>query len=174
MGKWRNRTTGTSSGIKIDRLDKVIEEFDQVVEQMPDVKRQIYVSVGKKLRADVRRQINHRLTDRDGNVSRWQDFEIGRFGGFVRVLPVDKTEDKWGYTNKAKTYYLEHGHAVPAPSGKWKRYRPRLKRTVFNAKTHRGIVEGRMFYSYARADAEKIALDETKKQMKQLLKGIGG
>lgn len=176
MGKWKSRVTGAATGIKTDELDRFIEQFDRLIEEIPDVKQRIYRQVGEALLKNVRQEIDNRVSDPYGKVKRWQDIQLGSKGGFVKVLPTDKSKDKWGYTGTMKTYALERGHAVPQPTGRWKRYETWFSDKLVYGRSGRGldgIVPGRMFYSWAKMDSKQIALSIAEEEVQNLMKSLG-
>lgn len=101
-----------------------------------------------------------------GPGGRWQEMRMGSKGGYVAVSPspdetVQVTRSGEKTTSKDVTRYLERGHGIPTPSGRTRRYVPRIS-------SHRTYVPGRMFYSWAKQDAGKIALEEANRAMDRL------
>lgn len=166
---------GKSNEVKTDDLDRFIERIDGVVKKIPETKQKVYQQVGEALLANVRKQIDSRTTDSRGRVKSWQGVEFGDRGGYVKVRPTDKRKDKWGYSGVMKTYAIERGHAIPTPTGRSERYRPRLSDKLVFGTSGRGIdgiVPGRMFYSWAKMDANRIALLIAKECIEELLEHL--
>ena len=95
-----------------------------------------------------------------------REMRMGSKGGYVAVSPspdetVQVTRAGEKTTSKDVTRYLERGHGIPTPSGRSRRYVPRIA-------SRRTYVPGRMFYSWARQDTGKIALEEAHRAMDQL------
>ena len=114
--------------------------------QIKSAKRQAAQAAGEAIRDEVARQVRSRVNDAHGRVERWQQLRMGSGGGYIAVSPVSDEAVQvthGGQKSSAKdvTRYLERGHGVRPPSGRAERYRP-----------------GRMFYSWAAAEAEKLAL----------------
>ena len=125
--------------------DKFWDYWQDLIEEFPAAKTEALVTAGRAVLPLLQNQINRRLNDkRTGRVKRWQDVRRGSQGGYVAVSPVldevsiNKTEDRF-VTAKDITQYLEHGHKIRPPTGRHKRYIPRIKRYNF--------VPGRLFYS---------------------------
>lgn len=124
--------------------------------QIKDAKRQAMQAAGEAIRDEVAHQVRSRVNDAHGRVERWQQLRMGSGGGYIAVSPVSDEAVQvthGGQKSSAKdvTRYLERGHGVRPPSGRAERYRPRLR-------SGRVYVPGRMFYSWAAAEAEKLAL----------------
>ena len=124
--------------------------------QIKSAKRQAAQAAGEAIRDEVARQVRSRVNDAHGRVERWQQLRMGSGGGYIAVSPVSDEAVQvthGGQKRSAKdvTRYLERGHGVRPPSGRAERYRPRLR-------SGRVYVPGRMFYSWAAAEAEKLAL----------------
>ena len=141
--------------------------WDDAIQRIPDLKREALEAMGKAVQQEVREQISRRgVHDSQGRVAKWQEMRIGSKGGYVAVSPspdeaVQVTRSGETTTSKDVTRYLERGHGIPTPSGRNRRYQPRIT-------SHRTYVPGRMFYSWAKMDAQKIALEEAGRAMDQL------
>lgn len=138
------------------RWDRFWEYWNTVIKQVPHVKKEALESMGGAVRDKVVQQLRQRVNDPQGRVARWQEVRTGSRGGYVAVSPtngetVQVSRTGHDTTSRDLTRYLERGHAVRSPSGRAKRYTPRLRA----GKTY---VPGRMFYSWAKVDAEKLAL----------------
>ena len=141
--------------------------WDDAIQRIPDLKREALEAMGKAVLQEVREQISRRgVHDSQGRVAKWQEMRIGSKGGYVAVSPspdeaVQVTRSGEPTTSKDVTRYLERGHGIPTPSGRNRRYQPRIT-------SHRTYVPGRMFYSWAKMYAQKIALAEADRAMDQL------
>lgn len=141
--------------------------WDEAIQRIPDLKREALEAMGKAVLQEVRGQISRRgVNDPQGRVARWQEMRMGSKGGYVAVSPspnetVQVTRSGEKTTSKDVTRYLERGHGIPTPSGRTRRYVPRIS-------SRRTYVPGRMFYSWAEQDAGKIALEEANRAMDQL------
>ena len=141
--------------------------WDEAIQRIPDLKRKALEAMGKAVLQEVREQIPRRgVNDQQGRVARWQEMRMGSKGGYAAVSPspdetVQVTRSGEKTTSKAATRYLERGHGIRPPSGRAKRY-------VSRVESHRTYVPGRMFYSWAKQDAGKIALEEAHRAMAQL------
>ena len=96
-------------------------------------------------------------------MERWQQLRMGSGGGYIAVSPVSDeavqvTRGGKNTTSKDVTRYLERGHGIRPPSGRAGRYVPRVR-------SGRTYVPGRMFYSWAAANAEKLALKAADRAM---------
>lgn len=145
--------------------------WDEAIQRIPGLKREALEAMGKAVLQEVREQIPRRgVNDQQGRVARWQEMRMGSKGGYVAVSPstdeivqvVRRGIFKREKTTSADvTLYLERGHGIRPPSGRAKRY-------VSRVESHRTYVPGRMFYSWAKQDAGKIALEEANRAMDQL------
>ena len=141
--------------------------WDDAIQAIPGLKREALASMGDAVLREVRRQITRRgVHDSQGRVARWQTVRVGSKGGYVAVSPspgetVQVTRSGEKTTSKDLTRYLERGHGIPTPRGRTRRYKPRIA-------THRTYVPGKAFYSWAKMDAEKLALEEADRTMDRL------
>lgn len=141
--------------------------WDDVTEKWPDAKRLALREMGKVILKEVVQQIPKRgVHDSRGRVARWQNMRLGSGGGYVAVSPSseDTVQVTRGgnRTNSAQiTQYLEGGHAIRPPSGRTKRYVPRLH-------SGRSYVPGHLFYSWAKMDVEYKAIDAADQVLDEL------
>lgn len=141
--------------------------WDEVIQRIPDLKREALEAMGKAVLQEVREQIPRRgVNDQQGRVARWQEVRKGDRGGYVAVSPspdetVQVTRSGEKTTSKDVTRYLERGHGIPTPSGRSRRYVPRIA-------SRRTYVPGHLFYSWAKQDAGKIALEKANRLLEQL------
>lgn len=144
--------------------DKFWDYWQDLIKEFPAAKTEALVTAGRAVLPVLQAQIDCRVNDKRGRVKRWQDIRRGSRGGYVAISPVldqvsvNKTKDRF-VTAKDITRYLERGHATRQPSGRSKRYIPRADSTY---------VPGRMFYSWTRMEAAKIALKAADEAMERL------
>ncbi len=86
------------------------------------------------------------IKNRTGKVLSWQQKHVAK--GYVAVRPKDRPTGPNG--PGAITNYLESGHRTRRPSGKAKRYTPRI---------NVGRVRGFRFYKSAQAGAERLSTE---------------
>ena len=137
------------------RWDRFWDYWEDFIEEWPEVKRFALLTMGTAVLKEVQQQVVRRgVNDSRGRVRRWQDMRVGSGNGYVAVSPLNEDVSVSGAkktTSRDITRYLERGHAIRPPSGRSKRYTPRIK-------SGRTYVPGRQFYSWARQDALKLAL----------------
>ena len=131
--------------------------------QIKTAKGQAVRAAGEAIRDEVAGQVRSRVNDPRGRVERWQQLRMGSGGGYIAVSPVSDeavqvTRGGKNTTSKDVTRYLERGHGIRPPSGRAGRYVPRVR-------SGRTYVPGRMFYSWAAANAEKLALKAADRAM---------
>lgn len=101
-------------------------------------------------------------------VSRWQESYVGSKGGYAAARPKARTyaEDNKGRKTRYRVGYVtgsvNSGHRFPSPSGRNKRYKPRIK-----IATQR--VTGKFFYQAAQADLPNIARDAAEQVARDLI-----
>lgn len=138
----------------------LVNAFDEVLEELPEARRMALEAAGDALQKEVSRQIDKRVHDSNGRVKRWQEISMGSKGGYVKVAPVEEEIEDKNCTSRELTYWLEHGHPI-APlkrnrHGRIKRYvARRIDYLLFKAE--RQYVEGKMFYSWSKMEAAKLA-----------------
>lgn len=151
--------------------EDLMHRFSTAIEQLPEARRQALREAGAVVLAEVRSQIDEQgINDSRGRVKRWQDIRMGSRGGYVRVAPMVKETDKWGYTGVDITRYLEHGHAL-ATHGKTGYFES--DKMVVSESTGQSIVPGRLFYSWAESRAHKAALEAASKVLAAVSAELG-
>lgn len=140
--------------------------WEDKLNQMPILKETVLKKIGERVNAEIRGSVDQSgLSDRRGRVKLWQNPHIGSGKGYVAVRP-DSVKVSAGYKDMQKvnagalTNYLSSGHKVRGPSGRTKRYQPRARMTR---------VRGLDFYGKARAEAEKIAVQEAEDFLRELM-----
>ncbi len=148
--------------------DKFWDYWQDLIEEFPAAKTEALVTAGRAVLPVLQAQIDRRVDDKRGRVKRWQDIRRGSQGGYVAISPVsyeisvNKTKNRF-VTARDITKYLERGHAVRPPSGRSKRYVPRADKSY---------VPGRMFYSWTKLDAAKIAIRAADEAMERLCNAL--
>jgi len=141
------------------------ERWQDTIEQLPGLKEAMLEKIGRRAQSEVWSAIDRSgLNDARGRVKRWQNPHVGSGRGYVAVRP-DSVEASAGYRDRqvlnagALTNFLASGHRVRGPSGRARRYQPRARMTR---------VRGFGFYEKARAEAEKIAVQEAEDFLRRL------
>ena len=132
------------------------DAWDHVIKRMPEAKHTALFEAGKAILREVQQQIVRQgVNDSFGRVQSWQEMRLGSGKGYVAVSAdgeVARVSNNGVQTTaKTITNALERGHAVRLPSGRDKRYKPRIR-------GNGRYVSGRMFYSWARMNSEQIAI----------------
>lgn len=153
------------------------ERWRDTVDKIPGLKEVMLEKIGGRVRETVRSSIDTSgLSDPRGRVKRWQNPHIGSGRGYVAVRADSveifsgyqdrqtkwrsvKTNQEYKMTAGALTSFLSSGHPVRSPSGRAKRYQPRARMTR---------VRGLDLYGKARAEAEKIAVQEAEDFLRRL------
>lgn len=127
--------------VSFDNMDRVTERFQAVLDKFPDGRRRVAEKIAAALTTSVQAQIGGA-----GKVKRWQTSAVGTKGGYAAVRPGKGKTGRYsiGYVTVA----IDQGHRTRKPTGKSKRYRPRIT-------TPR--VPGREFYAAAGVGADKAA-----------------
>jgi len=143
------------------------ERWKDTIDQLPGLKETLLEKIGERTQREVRSAIDSSgLSDSRGRVKRWQNPHVGSGRGYVAVRS-DSVLVSAGYQDRqtlnagALTNFLASGHRVRGPSGRAKRYQPRLRMTR---------VRGFDFYEKAKAEAEKIAIREAEVMLQELRK----
>lgn len=110
--------------VRIDMQDlhQLDEELAAAMRRAPEIKREVLADLGEQLLTQVRANIGAA-----GKVQRWQHAHVGEKGGYAAVHAVEREKDEYGRAVGAVTNAIESGHKIRPPSGKAKRYVPRLK-----------------------------------------------
>lgn len=148
-----------SSRLDLTAWNKFWDYWGDLIEEVPEtIKTALYaaaVAAQKEVQAQIDRQ---GVTDPRGRVKRWQEIRMGSGGHYSAVSPTlddvvqaAKSSGEWT-TSADLTRYLDRGHGVRQPSGRAKRYQPRLR-------GNGTYVSGHQFYSWATMQADKLARD---------------
>lgn len=152
--------------------DAFWERWRGAVRQMPGMKEQMLEKTGGRIRDEVKSDVEAAgVEDTHGRVKLWQQRYVGSKKGYTAVR-AESVDVPAGYRRKrggmqsevlnagALTNFLARGHKARAPSGRAKRYRPEARMSR---------VKGHDFYKMARAQAEKISIQEAKALLQQLI-----
>ena len=153
--------------------------WNRRLETLPGAKKAALFQAGQAVDALLERQISTRVNDPRGRVKRWQELRLGSGGGYAAISPADdnvrvsrSTSNK--YTAKDITRYLERGHKIRPPSGRWRRYRSRVQERADANGKHSlvGIVPGRMFYSWTKMEATAVAVRAAREEILEWIEGF--
>lgn len=149
-------------------LDGLIKKLEQAPEVIKTAKRKAFETAAPRLRQLVASEIGG-----TGKVQRWQQAYVGSGGGYAAVRPKANTwaEDNRGrmtrYQVGAVTNAINAGHRFPSPSGKAKRYRPRVK-------SGRQSVPGKHFYEAAQRKVPEVAQEAAQQVADRLINHLEG
>ena len=146
--------------IQIDRSDlsNLDKRFAQAAGAAKEIKREVLGDLGERLLTQVRARIGGA-----GKVQRWQHTHLGSGGGYVSVHAAEDTYDDNGDAVGYVTNSIENGHIARGPSGKAKRYIPRVHKTRIPGK---GM--------YAAVNVEAVASQAADELSQKLTENIGG
>lgn len=153
--------------------------WDRKLETLPGARKAALLKSGLAVEALLHKQIDARFQDtaRKGKrftareqVKRWQEVRLGSGGGYAAMSPKNITvrtnkTTAGSHTAAAITRYLERGHKIRSPSGRWKRYRPRENDDLLIGGANGFIVPGRMFYSWTMMDASRVAVKAAREEI---------
>lgn len=148
-----------SSRLDLSAWNKLWDYWGDFIEEVPEAIKTALYAAAVVAQKEIQRQIDQQaVTDPHGRVKRWQEIRMGSGGHYSAVSPtfddvvqVAKASGAWT-TSADLTRYLDRGHGVRLPSGRAKRYQPRLR-------GNGTYVKGYQFYSWAASKSDKIALD---------------
>lgn len=138
-----------------------------MTKKTPETVRMALYAAGKAARAEVLRQIGRLgVPDVHGRLQRWQEIRMGSEGGYSAVsataADIVQVSENAITTSADLTRYLEHGHGVRTPSGRAKRYTPRLR-------GNGAYVKGHLFYSWAIVEADRLARAAAEEAMRDFI-----
>lgn len=113
----------------IRELERMDQELAQAMGQTPEIKREALAELGRQLLAGVKARIGG-----TGKVQRWQHVHLGSGGGYVAIHAAENTKDEYGRAVGYITNAIESGHKIRPPSGRAKRYTPRIHKAKVPAK----------------------------------------
>lgn len=148
-------------------LVRLVEKLEKSPEVIKQAKRQVLEQAAPKLKQLVDAEIGG-----TGKVRSWQEQYVGSKGGYAAVRPKAKTYT--ASTSKGKRYAvgavtsaIESGHKFPSPSGKNKRYKPRIRSGQQN-------VTGKHFYESAQEKAQTVAAEAAEQVINTLIGHLEG
>lgn len=160
MAKWRVSTA---------QWDAFWLRWKFMTEKTPETVRMALYAAGKAARAEILRQIEQSgVPDVHGRLQRWQEIRMGSKGGYsaVSATAADTVQvsENAITTSADLTRYLEHGHGVRTPSGRAKRYTPRLR-------GNGAYVKGYEFYHKAAIrQADQLAREAAEEAMRDFIR----
>ena len=139
-------------------IDHLLENWDRLLKDYPNMKRDLLINLGNQMLEDVRQAIGG-----TGKVRGWQDRYAGSRNGYAAVRPKSETFQSTGtgtrYAVGHITGAIENGHRHRRPS-QVKRagytYRPRNKVPAVSGRHFYAQVRGRLG-NFGRADLERLA-----------------
>lgn len=150
--------------INLSALDGLTKDLDKILQEMPEKNRELHEKLADLAKAEVDAQISASgINDSSGKVKDWQKEHVGSRGGYAAVRPSDSSTGN--NSPGAITNYLTSGHKIRRPSGKSKRYRPKIKTPY---------VDGRHFYQIAQTTVESKAIDLVNDFTEGLAERLGG
>lgn len=152
---------------RIDGLNGLIDRLDKVLEDFPQLRRELLERMGPALREEVLRGLGP-----SDKVAGWQTAHMGSGGGYVAVRPKANT---YQVTQGGKRYAvgyvtnaIEGGHRPPSRRGSSRpdyRYRPRHNVAA---------VPGKWMYDAARESLPAMAEAEARSLLEQIGRTIEG
>lgn len=150
-------------------LRSLTEAQNRLLQTFPKARQELMELVGQKMLSTVQENIGGA-----GKVQGWQSLHMGSKGGYAAVRAKAKTFEQKkrrnGTTGKAYavgalTNAIENGYKVRGPSGKAKRYRPRI---------HKSRVAGKGFYQKAGGQVDALAQRAAGDLVDRLMKEMEG
>ena len=153
--------------VDMEGLKQLDNDFEHILREIPNGRRQLHEEVGKAVLQDVRANIDASLNDANGHIKGIQEHHVGSGGGYAAVRAV-RGKGPHGNSDSpgAITNYLENGHAIRRPSGKAKRRR--------KSRATKPYVDGRHFYAEAERNAQNVALDAAQRYVDKFADMLGG
>lgn len=124
----------------LDELEKAIADL---IKSFPDMQRELHEEFANTIKKKVDSEIVASLKNGASKIKRWQGKYVGSYGGYAAVRAVDTSTGS--ESPGAITNYLENGHKIRKPTGRNKRYKPRINKIY---------VDGYHFYSKASNNLE--------------------
>ena len=150
--------------VRINGLEQLDEDLNSLLKEFPEARRKLHEEFADLLKTEVNTQIDSSgLRDERGKIKGWQESSVGSGGGYAVTRPEKSSTG--ANSPGAITNYLESGHQIRKPSGRAKRYRPRIKRSY---------VDGYHFYQKAQRSVEAKAIRLAEKFAEDLTKRIEG
>lgn len=146
---------------------KMWRYWGDFIEEVPEAIATALYAAAKAAQKEVLTQIDRQgVSGNTGRIKRWQEIRIGsgrRYSAasptFADVIQVARSSGAWT-TSADLTRYLDRGYGVRQPSGRAKRYRPRIRGNGI-------FVKGYQFYSLAAMKSDKIAVDAAETALRE-------
>jgi len=154
--------------VEMGELHRLIDDFEHVLREVPNSRREMHRRVGAAVLEEVRRQIDSSgLNDAHGRIKGYQDYFVGSLGGYAAVRAI-RGLGPHGYSDSpgALTNYLENGHRIRRPSGRAKKRR--------RGRAKQAYADGFHFYEAARQTAESIAYEAAYRYAEDLAQMLEG
>ena len=148
-------------------FDDLDDALARILTQAPGKRREFHEEMADLTKGDLDAAIaSSGLSDAAGKVRRWQVAHVGSGGGYAAVRAAGGKEGAEIGLNGpgAITNYLEGGHQIRTPSGRAKRYRPRIRVAYVN---------GYHFYETAFSQVEGRAIEKAEAWVDDILKELG-
>lgn len=149
--------------VKFSFPDTLVPNEEAIKEAYQNAKAEILTEAGKQLEDLVHSGIDWMFPGNTGKLKRYQALRYGTRGGYAAVRPAKKPPGDNGAG--AVTNYTVSGHRIRKPSGKAKRYTPRIRVTRVPAND---------FYAAAEQGLAKVEETAAKKLAEALAKAWEG
>ena len=142
-----------SQSLDLRGLDEIINRFETLAKEMPDLRRQMHTALSDKLKESLDAEIAVLVNDSHGTVRGWQEKAVGSGGGYAAIRA--KSGESGPNSPGAITNYLENGHRI-RPVGNGKNYRPRVHVPYVNGKHFYAAVRGKILSEVMSAGEELL------------------
>lgn len=129
--------------VDLKALDELEKDIADLIKSFPDMQRELHEEFANTIKKKVDSEIVASLKNGASKIKRWQGKYVGSYGGYAAVRAVDTSTGS--ESPGAITNYLENGHKIRKPTGRNKRYKPRINKIY---------VDGYHFYSKASNNLE--------------------
>lgn len=161
--------------LEIDKrdLERLIDTLDASPEVLRETRRKAFELSAQQLRALLDKGFAAAgLHERTGTVLSWQEAYVGSGGGYAAVRPRANTFTAANgrgkkYAAGQITNAIESGHKFPSPSGKNKRYRPRIKSAAMRVRPY-------SFYNAAQVNVPALARETANQILQALIDHVEG
>lgn len=129
--------------VDLKALDELEKDIADLIKSFPDMQRELHEEFANTIKKKVDSEIVASLKNGASKIKRLQGKYVGSYGGYAAVRAVDTSTGS--ESPGAITNYLENGHKIRKPTGRNKRYKPRINKIY---------VDGYHFYSKASNNLE--------------------
>ncbi len=154
--------------IELRGFKELDEALGKILDQLPEMRREFHEELAEIIKNEVDAAIvSSGVSDSNEKVRKWQVKHVGSGGGYAAVRAAGGKEGAEIGPNGpgAITNYLENGHKIRNPSGRSKRYRPRIRVAR---------VPGHYFYETEYARIEGLMLKKAEEWLNQIAKELEG